>query len=250
VRPVSAARARVLVERGQLVEALNWARERRLSAAEDLCYLREFEHITLARVLLARSRVEQSAAFTNEVALLLERLAQAAEAGRRTGSLIEILVLQALTHHAHGDIRGALLPLEGALTLAEPEGYVRVFTGEGPALTALLRAVAKERPKWSYVRRLLRASDDAGQATPASQGLVEPLSERELGVLRLLGTELDGPDIARQLSVSLNTIRTHTKNIYTKLGVNNRRAAVRRATELDLLSHRTDRSQPAAGQNR
>ena len=65
--------------------------------------------------------------------------------------------------------------------------------------------------------------------------MVEPLSERELEVLRLLATELDGPEIARQLIVSLNTMRTHTKNIFSKLGVNNRRAAVRRAEELDLV---------------
>jgi LuxR family maltose regulon positive regulatory protein len=74
-----------------------------------------------------------------------------------------------------------------------------------------------------------------------SQALVEPLSERELDVLRLLGTDLDGPDIARELVVSLNTVRSHTKNIYGKLGVNDRRAAVRRATELDLLSRSSHR---------
>ena len=80
-----------------------------------------------------------------------------------------------------------------------------------------------------------------GSAAPVPPGLVEPLSERELEVLRLLGTDLSGPDIARQLSVSLSTVRTHTNRIYAKLGVNNRRAAVRRATELDLLSRTSDR---------
>ena len=78
-------------------------------------------------------------------------------------------------------------------------------------------------------------------ARPPTRALIEPLSERELDVLRLLGTDLDGPDIARELIVSLNTVRTHTKNIYAKLGVNNRRAAVRRAEELDLLSRTRDR---------
>jgi LuxR family maltose regulon positive regulatory protein len=79
------------------------------------------------------------------------------------------------------------------------------------------------------------AFGDPENKAPAQQALIEPLSERELEVLRLLDTELDGPDIARHLTVSLNTIRTHTKNIYTKLGVNNRRAAVHRAEELHLL---------------
>ena len=94
----------------------------------------------------------------------------------------------------------------------------------------------------SYVRRLLAARQhDRRTVRLPSQGLIEPLSERELDVLRLLGTDLDGPDIARELVVSLNTVRTHTKNIYAKLGVNNRRAAVRRAEELDLLSRTRDR---------
>ena len=105
-------------------------------------------------------------------------------------------------------------------------------------MAALLRAVAKRRRSpASYVRRLLAAfGADRGQPRPSRSGLVEPLSERELDVLRLLGTDLDGPDIARELMVSLNTVRTHTKNIYAKLGVNNRRAAVRRAEELDLMA--------------
>ena len=120
------------------------------------------------------------------------------------------------------------------MTLAEPEGYVRIFTDEGPPMASLLRAVAKQGITPSYVRRLLAAVSNTEDSTPVSQGLIEPLSERELDVLRLLGTDLDGPDIARELVVSLNTVRTHTKNIYAKLGVNNRRAAVRRAAELNL----------------
>jgi LuxR family maltose regulon positive regulatory protein len=100
----------------------------------------------------------------------------------------------------------------------------------------LLRALARQRSAPASARRLLAAIDPAGDRAPAGPGLVDPLSARELDVLRLLGSDLDGPDIARELFVSLNTVRTHTKAIYTKLGVNNRRAAVRRAEELDLLS--------------
>jgi LuxR family maltose regulon positive regulatory protein len=120
------------------------------------------------------------------------------------------------------------------VTLAEPEGYVRIFADEGPPVASLLRAVAKQGTAPSYVRRLLAATNKAQDSTPANNGLIEPLSARELDVLRLLGTDLDGPEIARNLVVSLNTVRTHTRNIYAKLGVNNRRAAVRRAQELDL----------------
>ncbi|HEU4899412.1 MAG TPA: tetratricopeptide repeat protein [Actinomycetota bacterium] len=242
VRPIPALRARVLVAQGRVADALAWAREQGLSATDDLSYLREFEHVTLARVLAARSRAQRSAAPADDAARLLRRLLEAAEAGERTGSVIEILVLQALTHDARGDVPAALAALERALTLAEPEGYVRVVAGEGPPMASLLRRVARQRPSWDYVRRLLHAGGTQARPTaPAGQRLVEPLSERELDVLRLLSSDLDGPDIARELTVSLNTLRTHTKNIYAKLGVNNRRAAVRQAAELNLLSRTHDR---------
>jgi LuxR family transcriptional regulator, maltose regulon positive regulatory protein len=234
VRPVPALRARVRVAQGELGEALGWARERGLSVDDDLSYLREFEHITLARLLLARYAAERAERSVQEATRLLERLLRAAEEGQRTGSVIEILVLQALARQARSDIPAALASLQRALTLAEPEGYARIFVDEGPPVASLLRAAAKQGIAPSYVRRLLAAVNKTGDSTAASQGLTEPLSERELDVLRLLGTDLGGPDIARELIVSLNTVRTHTKNIYAKLGVNNRRAAVRRARELDL----------------
>jgi len=234
VRPVPAVRARVRVAQGEWGEALGWARERGLSVADDLSYLREFEHITLARVLLARYAAERTEGSLQEATQLLERLLRAAEEGQRTGSVIEILVLQALAHQARGDLPAALASLQRAVSLAEPEGYVRIFADEGAPMAALLRAAAKQGITRNYVRRLLAAVTTTEDSAPASQGLIEPLSERELDVLRLLRTDLDGPDIARELVVSLNTVRTHTKNIYAKLGVNNRRAAVRRARELDL----------------
>jgi LuxR family maltose regulon positive regulatory protein len=121
------------------------------------------------------------------------------------------------------------------VTLAEPEGYVRMFVDEGPPMAVLLEEAAKHGIAPNYVSQLLTAFGKAEDRTPVKQGLIEPLSERELEVLRLLGTDLNGPEIARELVVSLNTMHTHTKNIYSKLGVNNRRAAVRRAEELDLL---------------
>jgi LuxR family maltose regulon positive regulatory protein len=224
VRPVPAVRARLLVAQGRIGEALGWAREYGLSATDDPSYRREFEHITLARILLA----QRTGTCADEAARLLERLLAAAEAGGRTGSVIEILVLQALAY-------GTVAPLVRALKLAEPQGYVRVFVDEGPPMVALLKAVLKQRVSWTYVRGLV---DAGGKRTVAPQRLVDPLSERELGVLRLLATDLDGPAIARELVVSLNTLRTHTRNIYAKLGVNSRREAVRRAGELKLLSQR------------
>jgi LuxR family maltose regulon positive regulatory protein len=237
VRPVAALKARVWVAQGRLADSEAWARERGLSADDDLDYLREFEHITLARILLARDVRDRAHPSSHEALGLLERLLHAAEAGGRAGSVIAILVLQALAHQAHGDLPAALAPLERALTLAEPEGYVRTFVDDGLPMATLLAAAAKRGITPDYIDQLPAAFGKTEDTTPARQDLIEPLSGRELDVLRLLATDLDGPDIARELMVSLNTMRTHTKNIFGKLGVNNRRAAVRRAQELALLSH-------------
>ena len=121
------------------------------------------------------------------------------------------------------------------MTLAEPEGYVRVIVDEGPPMASLLKGLAKQATARDYVRRLHAAITTLEHRPADRPGLIEPLSERELDVLRLLGTDLDGPDIAQELLVSLSTVRTHTQKIYAKLGVNNRRAAVRVAEELNLL---------------
>ena len=235
VRPVPALRARVWIAQGRYGAALDWAREQGLSADDDLSYLREFEHITLARALVARYQDERAESCIQQAARLLERLLPAAEAGGRKGRVIEILVVRALAHQALGDVPAALGLLDRAVTMAEPEGYVQVFAEAGPAVAALLRVAAKQAASRDYARRLLAAAGGPGRSTPTDQALIEPLSERELDVLRLLGTELDGPAIARELVVSLNTVRTHTRKIYAKLAVTNRRAAVRRAAELNLL---------------
>ena len=236
VRPIAAMRARVLTGQGRWAEALDWARDRGLSVDDDVSYLREFEQLTLARALLARLRSEPGAPSLDGTLGLLGRLLHAAEVGGRTGSVIEILVLLALGRQVRGDVPAALVPLGQALTLAEPEGYRRVFLDEGVPMAALLRAAAEQGGATDYVRGLLAAYGDIETArSTGTASLIEPLSGRELDVLRLLRTDLGGPDIARELVVSLNTVRTHTKNIYAKLGVNSRRAAVRRAEELDLL---------------
>jgi LuxR family maltose regulon positive regulatory protein len=229
VRPIAAIRARVLVRQGRTEEAVAWAREQGLSIEDELSFLHEYEHITLARALLASGSVLQASG-------LLDRLLAAADEGGRGASMIEILVLQALASQLRGDTRAALVPLERALALAEPEGYVRVFVDEGAPMAALLQVAVQRGIATDYVRRLLSAFGAPEERPSARQALVEPLSERELEVLQLLATELDGPEIADQLTVSLNTMRTHTRNIYAKLGVNSRRAAVRRARELELLS--------------
>jgi LuxR family transcriptional regulator, maltose regulon positive regulatory protein len=236
VRPLPAQEARILLRQGRLAEANAWARARGLSPHDDLTYLREFEHVTLARVLLAQSTLDPSDGSARDAFALLGRLLRAAEDGQRTGNVIEILVLLALAHQVRGDMPAALAALGRALALGEPEGYVRVFLDEGPPMAALLQDAANRGIAPDYVRRLLTASVRPEDYAGNQEALIEPLSDRELDVLRLLGTDLAGPEIARELVVSLSTVRSHTKSIYAKLGVNNRRAAVTRAEELDLLS--------------
>ncbi len=244
VRPVAALKARVWIAQGRLAEALSWARVQGLSTHDDLSYLREFDHITLARVRLAHYQRERTESVGLAVIELLARLLQAAEAGGRTGSVIEILILQALAHQTQGDSPAALVSLTRALTLAEPQGYIRRFVDEGQPLAELLRTASARQITPDYTAKLLAAFGVEQPShtvhpplstAPAAQPLIEPLSQRELEVLRLFQTELSGPEIAQELVVALSTVRTHTKGIYSKLNVNSRRAAVKRAAELNLL---------------
>ena len=240
LRPLAALKARVWLKQGRVNEALNWVQQQGLSVNDNISYLREFEHLTLARVLIAQYRRDKqngpsSRSSIDGCSTLLKRLLSEAKASGRLASTIEILVLQALMYEVQDNIPAALVPLKQALTLAEPEGYVRLFVNEGTPMAALLREATKYSSTLDYVNQLQSVFGQTEGKKPVAQKLTEPLSERELEVLRLLRTELTGPEIASSLMVSLNTMRTHTKNIYNKLGVNNRRAAVRYAEELDLL---------------
>ena len=236
VRPVAARRTRLQLAGGDLASAAAWVRSSGLAADDELSYLREYEHITLAMVLLAQHRDGRSPAAAQVGRGLLERLLGAAEAGGRMGNVIEILVQLALACHAVGERAHASDLLGRALLMAEGEGHVRVFLDATPALSGLLRGIEPDSPGWRHARSVLAA----GSAPVSATALVDELSERELDVLRLLGSELGGPAIARELSVSVNTVRTHTRHIYAKLGVSNRREAVREASRLGLL-HRPAR---------
>jgi LuxR family maltose regulon positive regulatory protein len=240
VRPVPALRARLNARHGRWADALAWAQQRGLSPDDDLDYLREFEHLTLARALVARFAADGDDRAIAAALPLLSRLLSAGEQGGRAGSVLDGLVVLTLAESARGEKTAALTALRRGLALAEPHGHIRIFLDEGRAITDLLAAIPPTGPGGAYARRVLAAAPGSAAHGPREDGatvpaaLVEPLSARELDVLRLLGTDLDGPDIARRLFVSLNTVRTHTKNIYAKLGVTNRRAAVRRAAELQL----------------
>ncbi len=234
IRPIPAVRAGLLADHGELDEALKWVSERGLKADDDLVYLEEFEHVTVARVLLAEFRAQGSTESIVDAIRLLERVSAEASAGGRNGDLLQVLVSLALAEDARGGRAAAVVHLERAIELAEPEGYLQIFLDASPWIHPLLEDLAEEGRSAAYVRRILEATTRTPARPAPPQALVDPLSERELDVLRLLKTELTGPEIASELMVSVNTMRTHTKNIYTKLGVTSRRAAVRRAEELHL----------------
>lgn len=237
------AQVLTLIRRGNLAEAAHLAQTHSLA----LCQ---------ARVHLAQG--DPSAAMS-----VLEPLRQEAEARGWADERLKAMVLQALALRAHGERDQAVQLLGEVLSSAEPEGFIRIFVDEDAPMKALLQEVAKpgfRQPELAagprtgreglapnYVHQLLAAFEETGKAgkagkleevegrTPGGQRLIEPLSERELEVLRLLRTEMTGPEVAGELMVSLSTVRTHTRNIYNKLGVGKRRAAVRRAEELHLF---------------
>ncbi|MCJ7537982.1 MAG: tetratricopeptide repeat protein, partial [Anaerolineales bacterium] len=241
VRPVAALKTRVWVRQGRLTEALGWTRERGLSVDDELSYLREFEHITLARVHIARYKSDMEERSIHEAMVLLERLLQAAEDGGRTGSVIEILVQQALAHEARGDTSSALGSLDRALMLAEPEGYVRIFVDEGMPMAQLLSEAAAHGIMPDYSNKLLvvfeseeQKSEDRSYLPPA-QPHIEPLSVRELEVLQLIAQGLSNREISERLFLALNTVKGHNRKIFGKLQVQRRTEAVARAREMGLL---------------
>lgn len=244
VRPVPALRARVWVMQGRLGEARSWAREQGLSVEGDLSYLHEFEYITHARILLAQYQSDREDRLLHDIITLLDRLLRAAEDGGRMGSVIEILILQALTCHMQGDIPAALVPLERALIIAEPEGYVRLFVDEGQPMAQLLSAALARGIRPDYTAKLLTHFEfemPHGEETPllplssASQRLIEPLSQRELEVLRLVAQGLSNQEISERLFIALVTVKVHNGKIFEKLHVRRRTEAVARARELGLL---------------
>jgi LuxR family maltose regulon positive regulatory protein len=225
-RPVGASTARVHLAAGDLAAALSWAAASGLTVDDEATYLREHEHLTLARVLIASGR-------SDDALPLVERLLAAADAGGREGSAVEGRLLLALAVDARGDRRAAVDALADALDRAAGERLVRTFLDAGAPATDLLRAVAGEGRAVDLASALLAATGAPSEAQ-RPQVLVDELSRREIEVLRLLRTDLTGPEIAAELVVSLNTVRSHTKSIFSKLGVTNRLAAIRRADELGL----------------
>ena len=238
LNPVPARRARLLLAQGDLPAATRFAQENGLGPDDEPDYARESGHLVLARLLLAQDRPGQSLA-------LLDRLHAAAKAQNRTDSLIETGALRALALAATGDEAGAVTTLAEALLLACPQGHVRVFADEGPPMAALLgRLIAAQRTgrqaaaevPLGYLARLQRAFGPGQPARdPVPSGIVDPLTSREHEVLEKLAAGRSNQAIARELVVTLDTVKKHVGHVLGKLGAANRTEAVARARELSLI---------------
>jgi LuxR family maltose regulon positive regulatory protein len=256
IAQAAAAQAQLRLAQGQLDAAVRWAATSGLTPNDDLTYAREAEYLTLARLLIAQRRDGSTGDALQEPLHLLDRLLAAAKTGGRMGSAIQILVVRALTLHAQTNVTEALSSLEQALSLAEPEGYVRVFVDEGPPMAELLREAQQHGIAPEYIAKLLAAFPEAQSAkrraqnndTPAlrdrslepSSALIEPLTARELDVLRLLAAGASNGAIAEALIISIGTAKKHVNNILAKLDVRSRTQAALWAREHGLLAERSE----------
>jgi LuxR family maltose regulon positive regulatory protein len=214
----------------------------------------EFENLTLARVLIAQGRADPTGAPLRDALALLGRLLSAAEAGGRMGAVIEARVLQALAHVAQGDRQAGLAAIAPAVELAAPEGFVRLFADEGAPLAAFVAQIAERGAQKdttrAYAQSLLaafaseqrRETASDSEAPPVlplalgrSSGLVEPLTERELEVLRLIADGAENREIAEQLMITIGTVKRHINNLFGKLGARSRTQALRVARDCGLL---------------
>jgi len=227
-------RLRLWLSTDKLERAVRWIETSGLGMDGELDYHHDLEHINLARVLVAQGIRRPSGPHLDDVLDLLARLLQAAESAGWVHETIKVLILKALALHAAGDGKGALATLTRALTLAEPGGYVRVFIDEGAVMGKLLRQATTRGIRLDYVDKLLAAVEGETDERGTTE-LVEPLTDREMELLRLLTTRLSSREIAKKLVISVNTVRSHTKNIYSKLDVHSRHAAIAQAKELKLL---------------
>ena len=244
INPVPAHAARLQLAQGDVAAAVRFVHERELDPDDELRYPHELNYLVLARVLIAEDRPDHAVA-------LLERLLDAAVSQDRTGSVIEIQALRALALAASGRETTAVSCLAEAVSLACPEGYVRVFADEGAPMNALLaRLIATQKSDQAATRpvplgclaQVLRALSDQPTATAAQQGttaavagLVDQLTPRELEILALVAAGTSNPRIAEDLVVTLDTVKKHVSHVLGKLGATNRTEAVNRARQLGLI---------------
>jgi LuxR family transcriptional regulator, maltose regulon positive regulatory protein len=242
---IAVDRVRLWLACGELERAHRWTQELLQREREPSPIAREKEEMALVRILLAQEQPEEALS-------LLKPLLVSAQTGQRWGHAIEMLILQALAYQMCHDIKEALATLSRAVRLAEPEGYIRRFVDEGASMEILLSRLLEQERKQGptpYLDTVLAAfagspRDDRNMACRRIRSapqheltslLLEPLSERELGVLRLLEQGASNQEIAEDLMLALSTVKSHVRNILLKLGVSNRTQAVKRARTLGLL---------------
>ena len=232
---IDALITRMWLKLGLLTKAKAWVAERGLSVKDNLSYLLEFDHLTLIRVLIHTAPV----AALVEALGMLEEIVSAAYAGSRKGHVIEALVLKSLILQRQNNIVDALRPLEEALVLAEEEGFVQVFTGEGAPMRMLLRQAVAEGIGGAFTRHLLTCMassvEEPGGRQNQESSLIVPLTSREKEILRLIAAGLRNQEIADQLFISLATVKRHIANAYGKLEVSHRTEAIVRLNELGLV---------------
>ena len=232
IMPIQAMKAHVWIKQGHIHRASSWAQDRGLTLDRAVTYLNEYELMTLARLHIVLIENSDAANTIHALTNLLERLLDAAENDKRMGSVIEIRILQARLHWMLQSQEQALDMLQQALKLAEPEGYVRTFVDEGMVMREMLSEAVAQDIFPSYSQKLLRAFKST---SPASQPLIDPLSERELEILQLIGDGLSNREVSERLFIALDTVKGHNRNIYQKLQVKRRTEAVARARELGLI---------------
>jgi LuxR family maltose regulon positive regulatory protein len=232
----AAHQAKSDITHGDIGAAEHWVEANDLDLNSDFEFYREIEYLVLVRAFIAQRRYDEA----HTLAERIYKIAQ--ETGKRQTEL-EILILLAIVFSGQGKTEQALVHLERALNIGQPEGFIRTFVDEGPPMAKLLYEALQRDIYPEYVQRLLAAfpitepDKDASTKSQADQsGLIEPLSEREIEVLQLLAKGLTNQEVAQRLYLSPHTIKTHTRNIYGKLGVNNRTQAVERARALGILS--------------
>jgi len=233
---VAAWKARIWLAQGQLEAAIQWTQARGLDVDVELTSFLDDVVMVLARILIAQDKLDQATT-------LLGRLLEKAESGSHTARIIETLILQSLALQAGNKRTQAINALERALALAEPGGYVHMFTDEGPPMARLLYDVLPRGVTPGYVQHLLAAFPVAepeqvvlAEQQASNAELIEPLSDRELEVLQLIAEGLTNPEIASRLYIALNTVKGHTRNIYGKLDAHSRTQAVAKARALGLLT--------------
>ena len=240
--PIHAFKVRVWLKQGRLKKALRWIQDHPLTPNAPLSYVKEFEHITLARVMCAQAQHQQDENLAQQAIDLLNRLLIEADQGERQGSKLEIWLLLGRLYQELGKEQLALDYLQQALDLGEEENFVQVFLYEGDSLTRLFTLLEEKEELSGYGQALLERLREVNAPTspdeqpkPSIKSLVEPLSKRELEILQLIAQGLSNQQISEKLFVALSTVKGHNRNIFDKLQVKRRTEAVAKARELDLI---------------